>query len=109
MHRQTLGLCTFQTQASNVIAWTHTEVVTYIPSLLPGEYSDQTVVQITVLPQNQHKPKFISPALPNTTVKVQEVSEEAAWLKVSGSLYWKLSCGWGVSSEDYEVLHTLTF
>ncbi|XP_050727023.1 cadherin-87A-like [Eriocheir sinensis] len=37
-----------------------------------GEYSDETTVQITVLPQNQHKPKFTSPALPNTTVKVEE-------------------------------------
>ncbi|KAK8407296.1 hypothetical protein O3P69_002092 [Scylla paramamosain] len=37
-----------------------------------GEYSDQTLVHITVLPQNQHKPKFISPGLPNTTVMVQE-------------------------------------
>ncbi|XP_027213278.2 cadherin-87A [Penaeus vannamei] len=37
-----------------------------------GEYSDFANVEITVLPQNQHKPKFISPALPNTTVMVKE-------------------------------------
>ncbi|XP_071526000.1 cadherin-87A [Panulirus ornatus] len=37
-----------------------------------GEYSDQAMVEITVLPQNQHKPKFISPAVPNATVLVQE-------------------------------------
>ncbi|KAG7153827.1 Cadherin-87A-like [Homarus americanus] len=37
-----------------------------------GEYSDQTMVEITVLPQNQHKPKFVSPAVPNATVFVQE-------------------------------------
>lgn len=43
-----------------------------------GEYSDETTVQITVLPQNQHKPKFTSPALPNTTVKVEEVRERTS-------------------------------
>ncbi|KAK8743275.1 hypothetical protein OTU49_001344 [Cherax quadricarinatus] len=37
-----------------------------------GEFSDETIVEITVLPQNQHKPKFISPAVPNATVLVQE-------------------------------------
>nr|XP_053634394.1 LOW QUALITY PROTEIN: cadherin-87A-like [Cherax quadricarinatus] len=36
------------------------------------EFSDETIVEITVLPQNQHKPKFISPAVPNATVLVQE-------------------------------------
>lgn len=42
--------------------------------VLAGEFSDQTTVEITVLPQNQHKPKFVSPSLPNATVYVQEVS-----------------------------------
>ncbi|KAK4292814.1 hypothetical protein Pmani_034453 [Petrolisthes manimaculis] len=37
-----------------------------------GDFSDQTTVEITVLPQNQHKPKFVSPSLPNATVYVQE-------------------------------------
>lgn len=37
-----------------------------------GEYSDVATVEITVLPQNQHKPKFLSPALPNATVPVKE-------------------------------------
>ncbi|XP_076043934.1 cadherin 87A isoform X2 [Oratosquilla oratoria] len=37
-----------------------------------GEYSDVAEVSITVLQQNQHKPRFISPAVPNATVYVPE-------------------------------------
>ncbi|CAL4115826.1 unnamed protein product, partial [Meganyctiphanes norvegica] len=37
-----------------------------------GSESENAFVEIEVLPQNQHKPKFIRPALPNATITIKE-------------------------------------